>query len=451
MATMPVHAPRSHLAKVTPSPWTIVRQAAAALAASMGIGRFVYTPILPLMHAQAGLSATAGAALATANYAGYLVGAVLVSTVPTLTRSVTALRAGLLLGAVSLAIMPATGDQQTWLVVRFVAGAASAVVFVSAVSMALSHLRHHPHHLLGWTFGGVGAGIALSGATVLAAGTSSSWRTCWWLAAALAAGAAAIAWGLVPTSSSTAFSDEGPSDDEPRATAGSEAQRTAGPRTGRRFAALLTSYTLEGVGYIIAGTFLVAAVSENSAAANGSEVWIVVGLAAIPACAAWGFLARFWSRPTLLVTALLSQAFGIALAALAGGVLAALGSAILFGATFLAVGLLTLGIGAEQKVPRAVALLTTGYSAGQVLGPLAAAPLLTGGYAPALLLAAVLVVGAAVAAAVLRWEVGSELRAPNQRSAIRRDGWPPSRPTLCGPGCRTQPSIRAAADRSAQR
>src|SRR6478609_5007997 len=57
------------------SPRAHAVQAAAALAASMGIGRFVYTPILPLMHTQAGLSALLGATLATANYLGYLIGA----------------------------------------------------------------------------------------------------------------------------------------------------------------------------------------------------------------------------------------------------------------------------------------------------------------------------------------------------------------------------------------
>lgn len=45
--------------------WAHAALGAAVLAAAMGIGRFAYTPILPLMTAPAGLTAQAGATLAT--------------------------------------------------------------------------------------------------------------------------------------------------------------------------------------------------------------------------------------------------------------------------------------------------------------------------------------------------------------------------------------------------
>ncbi len=79
---------------------------------------------------------------------------------------------------------------------------------------------------------------------------------------------------------------------------------------------------------------------------------------------------------TLLLVALLIQAVGIALPAVIDNVGPALISAVLFGATFLGIGSIALGIGAHLQFPRAVALLTTGYSVGQILGPLVATPLL---------------------------------------------------------------------------
>jgi hypothetical protein len=93
------------------------------------------------------------------------------------------------------------------------------------------------------------------------------------------------------------------------------------PRSHRWFAALLASYTLEGVGYIIAGTFLVAAIEQGTPDWSGTGAWVLVGLAALPAPAVWAWLGRRWSRPGLLLAALVSQAAGIALPA---GIAAAL-------------------------------------------------------------------------------------------------------------------------------
>ncbi|MGW2959043.1 YbfB/YjiJ family MFS transporter [Streptomyces sp. NPDC001220] len=387
----------------TTSAWTHVARAGAALAAGMGVGRFVYTPVLPLMHAQAGLSAGAGANLATANYAGYLVGALAGTLVPALVRSRAVLRGSLLLLTATLAAMPLTRSTAVWEVLRLLAGAASALVFVIAAASLLHHLRGHPAHLPGWAFGGVGAGIALSGLLVLVLRSVADWRAAWWAAAALAGVLAAASWNLRPE------------DAPPVPVSGS---RTTA-RTHRWFGALFVSYFLEGVGYIVAGTFLVAAIGQGSPGWVGSGAWVLVGLAAVPSSALWARLGRRWSRPGLLLTALTVQAVGIALPAVTGSTAAALGSAVLFGATFLGVSTLALATGAHLRFPRSVALLTAGYSVGQILGPLVVAPLLRHGYHQALLLAALVVLTAAAAAAVLRigfpHHMGADHTAPVRR------------------------------------
>ena len=377
--------------QATGSPWGHVLKAAAALAAGMGVGRFVYTPILPLMHAQAGLSASAGASLATANYIGYLAGALAGILAPRLVRSRVILRISLILLIVTLLAMPLTHAVAVWWALRLLAGVASALVFVIAASSLLSHLRGHPAHLPGWGFGGVGAGIALSGGVVLILRSVGDWRSAWWASAALAAVLAAGAWTLRPEPYAVPVS--GPVG----------ATRPASrPRTHRWFSALLACYSLEGVGYIIAGTFLVAAIEQTSPGWIGSGAWVLVGLAAVPSSAFWAWLSRRWSRPDLLLAALVVQAVGIALPAVLGGVAAAVISAALFGATFLGIATIALAAGAHLQFPRSVALLTVGYSVGQILGPLIVTPLLHHGYHLALLVAAVVILVAAAAAVVLR-------------------------------------------------
>ncbi|TDU83682.1 putative MFS family arabinose efflux permease [Kribbella voronezhensis] len=361
-------------------PWRLAGEAATALAVGMGVGRFVFTPILPLMQAQARMSPRLGAGLATANYVGYLIGALAAIVMPALIRSRPVLRGSLLVLIGTLALMPISTSGGLWTALRLVAGIASAVIFVIAVSGLLTSPAKH---LIGWAFGGIGAGIALSGAAVLLLRTTGSWRAAWWSAAALSVVLTIPAWQLrLP---------DHDSQEDPQLHPG-----------GRWFAALVTSYSLEGVGYIIAGTFLVAAINQTVDGRAGAGAWVLVGLAAVPSTALWAGLSRTWSRPTLLFAALLVQAVGIALPAISSGVSSALISATLFGATFLGIGSIALAIGAHLQIPRAVAILTTGYSIGQILGPLAVAPLLHNGYHQALLIGSGVVALAAIAAGVLR-------------------------------------------------
>jgi hypothetical protein len=124
-------------------------------------------------------------------------------------------------------------------------------------------------------------------------------------------------------------------------------------------------------------------------------------------------LSARWSHPILLAGALLLQAFGIALPAVAPGAVAALLGAILFGATFIGVSTMALAAGRLLGFPGAVALMTTGYSAGQILGPVAVTPLLRHGFSHALLAAALVVVSSAMVAGLLRFgfpSAGADLR-----------------------------------------
>jgi Na+/melibiose symporter-like transporter len=223
-------------------------------------------------------------------------------------------------------------DVTLWSGLRLIAGFTSALAFVYAVGALLSGLRRSAPHLVGWGFGGIGAGIVFSGLLVLAVREVSTWRTAWWNATVRTLLLTAASWKLPAPA--------------PQAAAAAKTRT----RTHRWFAALALSYTLEGIGYIIAGAFLVASITQGSPGWVGAGAW-VVGLAAIPGSALWTALARRWSRPTLLASALLLQAAGIALTGLVPGSVSALVAAAAFGGTFVGITSLALALGEHLQVP----------------------------------------------------------------------------------------------------
>jgi predicted MFS family arabinose efflux permease len=373
------------------SGWSVAAQTGAALAGAMGVGRFVFTPVLPLMEAQAHLTSAQASTLATSNYLGYLAGALLGIIVPMVSRTRLALRVSGIVLVATLLAMPLTHDVAAWTAIRGVAGVASAVIFMVAGNTILTELTSAQPHLVGWAYGGVGAGIALSGALVAVVKSFGDWQAAWWASAGVTALLLAAAW-FVGASGRTGQ----------RAASSAAPEPGPAPRHHRWFAILAGSYFLEGAGYIVAGTFLVAAISANGPSWLSSSVWIIVGAAAVPSCVAWTWLSRHVSRPTLITGALLLQAVGIALPALTAAVPAALAAAILFGATFIGITTLSLATGRHLRVPRAIAILTAGYAIGQVLGPLVVEPTLHGSYRPALLVGSGLVLAAAMGSALLR-------------------------------------------------
>jgi MFS family permease len=363
-----------------------VAAGAAAFAAAMGVGRFVFTPIIPVMGAGAGLTTADAGLLAAANYLGYLVGCVLAAA-PVVRRHRGAfLTAGLVLTVLTLAAMPLSTAFAAWSAARGLAGVASAFAFVTAADLVLTLLRRHDRDdLAGWVFGGVGGGIALSGLATPPAAALGGWPATWWVAAALALvlGLLALRLARLPA---------GPDDDG--AAAGP-------PPRVLLLAALGTAYFLEGAGYIITGTFLVDVATDIGPPWVAAGSWTIAGLAGVPSCVLWARIAARRGRGPTLLVALAVQAVGLALPAVVASPVAVVVSAVVFGGTFVGIVMLTLPLArtlAGRGAGPVVAVFSALYGVGQVVGPVAVTLVSGDDARPALALGGALVVAATVVA-----------------------------------------------------
>ena len=123
-----------------PSPLRLALAGMIAMAVAMGIGRFVYTPILPGMMEELHLSPADAGWIASANYLGYLVGALAAAGGWAHGRERLLMFGGLAASAALAALMGLTETMTTFVVIRFLAGLASAFVMVFMASIVFSHL-----------------------------------------------------------------------------------------------------------------------------------------------------------------------------------------------------------------------------------------------------------------------------------------------------------------------
>ena len=371
-------------------PWRLALGGMAALAAGMGIGRFVYTPILPIMADTLRLTSAESGLIASANFLGYLAGALLAAS-PILRGSRRSyLVGGLTANALTLAAMGLTTEFAAHLVLRFVGGLASAFVLVFASALVLERLAASGRDRLSAVhFAGVGVGIAVSAVVVAAlAAAGSGWQALWLASGVLALIGLAVAAWLVPRDARLPASS-GPGKAAPASFA---------------LKAIIAAYGLFGFGYVITATFVVAMVrGAPEITAFEPYIWVVLGLSAVPSVALWmaiGF--RFGVLPAF-AAACLVEAAGIAASVLwvsAPGILLAV---ISLGGTF--VGITALGLIAARRLssgdPRpSIALMTASFGAGQVAGPAFAGFLFDrlGSFAvPSLAAAGALILAAALA------------------------------------------------------
>jgi len=328
-----------------------------AMGAAMGVGRFVYTPILPPMVEAVPLTKAQAGLIASANFLGYLVGAILATLrLPGTRRSW--LLASLAVTAICLFGMGLSTGMAAFLGLRFVAGVASAFALIFSSALVIDRLAATGNGALSAVhFAGVGTGIAVSAAAVaLLLQAGAAWTTLWFASAILAAAAGlAVVW-LVP----------------PDERIGSAPPASPTPSLSADFVALLLAYGLFGFGYVITATFIVDMVRGTAVLAHLEPyVWVLFGLSAVPSVAVWTELGRRWGVLRLFAVACLVEAVGVAASALWLHPASILVSAVFVGGTF--VGITALGLIATRSNegdPRGrIALMTASFSFGQILGP----------------------------------------------------------------------------------
>lgn len=355
----------------------------AALILTVGLARFAYTPLLPIMRAETWLTDSAGGWLATFNYMGYITGAVAAASISSLPIKYRLYKAGLLLAVLTTAATGLTQDYTTWIVLRFLSGLSSTAGLLIGSGLVLNWLIRHGHKPeLGLHFGGIGLGIVVSGLAVAGFVGFTDWSGQWLWLGALGLLFFLPAWFWLPA--------------PPAQVPGGPAVKAGG--LSRWMLLFMAAYFCAGFGYVVSATFIVAILEKQPLlAGHGSLVWVLVGLAAAPSCFFWDRISSGLGQVPALLLAYGLQVLAILAPAWTDGAAVNVFAALLFGGTFMGIVSLALSIVGRlhpANPAKAMARLTLSYGVAQIVAPALAGHMAqeTGSFRGALYLAALVMV-----------------------------------------------------------
>jgi predicted MFS family arabinose efflux permease len=364
----------------TSDTWKVLLAGICSLILTVGLARFAYTPLLPVMRAETWLTEVAGGWLATFNYMGYMSGALLAASISSLHLKYRLYRVGLVVAVLSISGMALTQNIVLWAILRYVAGLSSAAGLLIGSGLMLNWLMRNGHRPeLGIHFAGLGGGILVSGlVSVAMLAVHLDWAQQWWALGLLGTLFFIPAWLWLP---------------EP-ASASTPYQHTQEPPSRQWLLLMIAIYFCAGFGFVVSATFTVAMVEKIPALAGwGSWVWVLVGVAATPACFVWDRVSRRIGDMPALQLAFAGQIVSIVLPAVSDNAAVAVFSSALYGATFIGIVSLTLTVIGRfypDNPAKAMARLTLSYGVAQIIAPAITGYIAesTGSYQGGLLMAA---------------------------------------------------------------
>jgi uncharacterized membrane protein YciS (DUF1049 family) len=377
--------------------WRAALACMVTLAVAMGLGRFAFTPMLPIMLGEGKLELAGGGVLASLNYLGYFLGAVSCAAIGIKASSM--VRGGLAATAALLIGMGLLHSFAGWGILRAAAGVMSAWVFVFASGWGLRRLAEtNSPTLAGVIYTGPGIGIAMTG---LLGGALGRWgsEVGWIGLGLLAVVLIAAIWRVFDDGEAA----QGGSTKAP--VAASSVTASGADRSDAIW--LVALYGLAGFGYIITATFLPVIARQALPGSSWPDFfWPLFGAAIIPGALIGARAPVHWDNRLLLATAYALQALGVVLSVAWPTIVGfALGS-LLLGMPFTAITLFAMREARRLRGNAAAGLIgyaTASYGVGQIIGPLFAAPLAqrTGSFELPLLVAAVALALGAVLFAVV--------------------------------------------------
>jgi predicted MFS family arabinose efflux permease len=374
-----------------------------SLVLMLGIARFAYTPLLPLMQQQAGLGIAEGGWLAAINYMGYLCGAVIASLISDMRLKDRLFRIGLIVALLTTVGMGLTDNLWLWAALRFFAGLSSAAGLLLGSGLIMHWLiRHDYSSELGIHFGGLGLGIAFCAIAVELMDPALDWREQWFLFTLLGALMAVLAWVWLPRPEISAVTNKG-------------AAMVDRPPSRTFVWLFMAAYFCAGVGYVVSATFIVAIVDElPGLGGKGAWTFMVLGLAAAPACIFWDLVARRYGDLNALIAAFVLQIVGIVLPLIDASLGVTLLGAALFGGTFIGIVSLVLTMAGRfypTRPAKMMGKMTISYGVAQIAAPAITGILAerAGSYSAGLYLAACMMALGTLLVLILKARSGHEI------------------------------------------
>lgn len=349
------------------SKYSVLFSGVCSLILAMGIARYSFTPMIPYMADQMGMSESLAGWLAGWNYIGYLAGLFIVWLMNDFKAQDYFYRYGLFIAVFTTAIMGFHENSLVWYLSRFFAGISTALVFMLGTGLIVNWLNRHGHKEdLGIHFSGLGLGIVLGALIVDYAADALlgglSWRGQWFALAGFGLVFAIPAFLLLP------FPDNEQLEEFQR----SRTDRSEEP--SKKWLLMITAaYICAGFSNTINVTFTSLIAEYIPLRNQGTLMWVFVGLAAAPAPIIWervaqkiGYLKSIRTAFIINIASNLLMTFFTSFEAIAV-------SAVLFGLSFMGIVSLTLKVIAYKYRYRAtqiMAQLTLGYALAQILSPI---------------------------------------------------------------------------------